>query len=48
MRRVVEAVLPARMGHPFRWLVGSSWIGNLGDGIAEGYRWTWATAPSAR
>src|SRR5215213_2251101 len=21
------------MGTPFRWLVGSSWIGNLGDGI---------------
>ncbi len=33
MSRVVEAVLPARMGRPFRWLVGSSWIGNLGDGI---------------
>lgn len=34
MGRVVEAVLPARMGTPFRWLVGSSWAGNLGDGIA--------------
>jgi MFS family permease len=32
--RVVEAVLPARMGTPFRWLVGSAWVGNLGDGIA--------------
>jgi MFS family permease len=31
--RVVEAVLPARMGTPFRWLVGSAWAGNLGDGI---------------
>jgi MFS family permease len=31
--RVVEAVLPARMGTPFRWLVGSAWVGNLGDGI---------------
>jgi len=30
---VVEAVLPARMGTPFRWLVGSSWTSNLGDGI---------------
>ena len=29
----MEAVLPARMGTPFRWLVGSSWVGNLGDGI---------------
>jgi MFS family permease len=29
----VEAVLPARLGGPFRWLVGSSWISNLGDGI---------------
>ncbi|MGY1886208.1 MFS transporter [Blastococcus sp. SYSU DS0753] len=34
MGRVVEAVLPARMGTPFRWLVGSSWVTNLGDGIA--------------
>ena len=33
MSRVVEAVLPARMGRPFRWLVGSAWVGNLGDGI---------------
>jgi MFS family permease len=32
--RVLEAVLPARMGTPFRWLVGSAWVGNLGDGIA--------------
>jgi MFS family permease len=31
--RLIEAVLPARMGTPFRWLVGSSWVGNLGDGI---------------
>jgi MFS family permease len=31
--RLLEAVLPARMGTPFRWLVGSSWVGNLGDGM---------------
>jgi MFS family permease len=31
--RVVEAVLPARMGTSFRWLVGSAWVSNLGDGI---------------
>jgi MFS family permease len=30
---VVEAVLPARMGTSFRWLVGSAWVSNLGDGI---------------
>ena len=34
MGRVVEAVLPRRMGTSFRWLVGSSWTSNLGDGIA--------------
>jgi predicted MFS family arabinose efflux permease len=34
MARVVEAVLPARMGTSFRWLVGSTWTSNLGDGIA--------------
>jgi MFS family permease len=30
----VEAVLPARMGTSFRWLVGSAWVSNLGDGLA--------------
>lgn len=33
MSRLVETVLPARMGTSFRWLVGSSWVSNLGDGI---------------
>jgi MFS family permease len=32
--RIVDAVLPVRMGTSFRWLVGSAWVGNLGDGIA--------------
>jgi len=31
---LIDAVLPARMGTPFRWLIGSSWITNLGDGIS--------------
>jgi MFS family permease len=30
----VEAVAPARLGRSFRWLLGSSWLSNLGDGIA--------------
>ncbi len=25
--------MPSRLGVPFRWLLGSSWVGNLGDGI---------------
>lgn len=29
-----EAVLPARLGESFRWLAASSWLSNLGDGIA--------------
>ncbi|HTW98683.1 MAG TPA: MFS transporter [Acidimicrobiales bacterium] len=33
-RRVVEAMLPARLGVGFRFLVASSWISNLGDGFA--------------
>jgi len=32
--RFVEAVLPARLGSGFRWLMASSWTSNLGDGIA--------------
>lgn len=33
-QRVVEAVVPARLGRSFRWLLGMSWVSNLGDGIA--------------
>jgi MFS family permease len=32
--RLVAAVLPERMGTSFRWLVGSTWVSNLGDGIS--------------
>jgi MFS family permease len=31
---VVEAVAPARLGRGFRWLLVSSWLSNLGDGLA--------------
>ena len=34
MRSPVEVVAPARLGVPFRWLLGSSWASNLGDGLA--------------
>lgn len=27
-------LLPSRMGNNFRWLVASSWISNIGDGLA--------------
>ncbi len=29
----METVLPARLGVGFRWLLGASWLTNLGDGI---------------
>jgi MFS family permease len=32
--RVVESVVPARLGRSFRWLIASSWLSNIGDGIA--------------
>jgi MFS family permease len=32
--RLVEAVVPARLGRDFRWLMASTWLSNLGDGIA--------------
>ncbi len=32
--RLVEAVAPIRLGTPFRWLLGSSWVSNFGDGIS--------------
>ena len=34
MSRLGETVAPTRLGHDFRWLLSSSWISNLGDGIA--------------
>ncbi|MCW2582955.1 MAG: Major facilitator superfamily 1 [Klenkia sp.] len=34
MGAISEAVAPARLGRSFRWLLGSSWTSNLGDGIA--------------
>ena len=34
MSGFVEAVLPARLGSRFRWLLASSWVSNIGDGIA--------------
>jgi MFS family permease len=32
--RVVETIAPRRLGVGFRWLIASSWVTNLGDGIA--------------
>ncbi len=32
--RAFETAFPSRMGHDYRWLVGSQWTSNLGDGIA--------------
>jgi len=32
--RLVEVLVPARLGVGFRWLLASSWVSNLGDGIA--------------
>jgi MFS family permease len=31
---VLEVVAPSRLGRSFRWLIGSFWVSNLGDGIA--------------
>jgi MFS family permease len=32
-RSALEVVVPARLGTSFRWLLGSSWLSNIGDGI---------------
>jgi MFS family permease len=32
--RLVELVVPQRLGRPYRWLLASAWTSNLGDGIA--------------
>src|ERR1700761_9693070 len=33
MRWFAELIAPSRLGHRFRWLLASSWVTNLGDGI---------------
>ena len=34
MPRLLDRFAPPRLGSSFRWLLGSSWVSNLGDGIA--------------
>jgi len=34
MRSPIEVVAPARLGTPFRWLLGATWVSNIGDGFA--------------
>ena len=34
MSRVLDGIAPPRMGTSFRWLLASSWVTNIGDGIA--------------
>lgn len=31
---LVEKIVPSRMGRGFRWLLASTWVSNVGDGIA--------------
>ena len=33
MTRLVEAIAPSRLGRSFRWLLSSSWLSNVGDGM---------------
>jgi MFS family permease len=33
LSRLAELVVPSRLGGSFRWLLASSWVTNLGDGI---------------
>jgi len=33
VHRVAELIAPERLGRSFRWLLASSWVTNLGDGI---------------
>jgi MFS family permease len=33
MHQLAESIAPSRLGRNFRWLLASSWVTNLGDGI---------------
>jgi len=34
VRSPLDVVAPARLGRPFRWILGWSWVTNLGDGFS--------------
>jgi MFS family permease len=34
MSRVIESIAPARLGAGFRWLLSSSWVAHIGDGMS--------------
>jgi MFS family permease len=34
MSRVIESIAPARLGTGFRWLLSSSWVAHVGDGMS--------------
>ncbi len=34
MSKVLDAIVPPHIGVPFRWLLASSWVSNIGDGFA--------------
>ncbi len=34
MSRIADVIAPVRLGRPFRWLLASSWMSNIGDGIS--------------
>jgi len=34
VRSALEVVAPARLGRPFRWILGWSWVTSLGDGFS--------------
>ncbi|MCD4535991.1 MFS transporter [Nocardioides sp. cx-169] len=34
MSRILDTVAPRRLGVPFRWVLASSWVSQVGDGIA--------------
>jgi hypothetical protein len=34
MKSPVEVVAPSRLGTSFRWLLGATWVSNVGDGFA--------------
>jgi membrane protein YqaA with SNARE-associated domain len=33
VHQFAELIVPSRLGRSFRWLLASSWLTNLGDGI---------------
>ena len=47
VHQFAELIAPSRLGRSFRWLLASSWLTNLGDGIFGAHAFIWGTTSTS-